>query len=156
MARKVFCVWRGELLAETPQRYCSNCGHQLSPQEQFCPKCGAAVHQAATVPTPEADVPVPPPPQTGGADAAAAQATPQNQTVVNVTTQQVAVTQPKSMGIAYALWFFLGQLGLHRIYLGRVGSGVAQLLLGVVGWATVWVVIGVIPLAVLWIWLLVD
>jgi TM2 domain-containing membrane protein YozV len=76
--------------------------------------------------------------------------------VVNVTTQQVAVTQPKSMGIAYALWFFLGQLGLHRIYLGRVGSGVAQLLLGVVGWATVWVVIGVIPLAILWIWLLVD
>src|SRR5215217_7434458 len=63
---KVFCVWRGELLAETPQRYCRNCGHELSPQEQFCPNCGAAVHQAATVPTPEADVPVPPPPQTTG------------------------------------------------------------------------------------------
>jgi len=60
------------------------------------------------------------------------------------------------MGIAYALWFFLGQLGLHRFYLGRVGSGAAQLLLGIVGWATVWVVIGFVPLAVLWIWLLVD
>jgi hypothetical protein len=70
--KKVICVCRGELLAETPQRYCRNCGHQLSPQEQFCPKCGAAVHLAATVPTPEADVPVPPPPQTtGGAGGAA-------------------------------------------------------------------------------------
>lgn len=69
----VFCVWRGELLAETPQRYCRNCGHELSPEDQFCPKCGAALHQAATVPTPEADVPVPRPPlQTGGAGGAAA------------------------------------------------------------------------------------
>ncbi len=60
------------------------------------------------------------------------------------------------MGIAYALWLFLGQVGLHRFYLNRVGSGVAQLLLGIVGWATVWVVIGFIPLAILWIWLFVD
>lgn len=68
----------------------------------------------------------------------------------------MVVTQPKSMGIAYALWFFLGQLGLHRFYLDRVGSGAAQLLLGLVGWATVWFLIGFIPLAILWIWLFVD
>jgi TM2 domain-containing membrane protein YozV len=147
---------KGRSMAEAPARYCSNCGNELRPEDQVCQNCGTPVHRAATVPTPEADVPVPPPPQAGGSDAAAAQATPQNQTVVNVTTQQVAVTQPKSMRIAYALWFFLGQLGLHRIYLGRVGSGVAQLLLGLVGWATVWFVIGVIPLAILWIWLFVD
>jgi hypothetical protein len=48
---------------ETPARYCSNCGHELSPEDQFCPNCGSPVHQTATVPTPEADVPVPPPPQ---------------------------------------------------------------------------------------------
>ena len=52
---------------ETPARYCSNCGHELSPEDQFCPNCGSAVHQTATVPTPEADVPVPPPPQAGAA-----------------------------------------------------------------------------------------
>ena len=60
------------------------------------------------------------------------------------------------MGVAYALWLFLGQLGLHRFYLDRAGSGIAQLLLGLVGWATVWIVIGFIPLVILWIWLLVD
>src|SRR5215204_3658206 len=70
--------------------------------------------------------------------------------------QIVVVGQPKSMGIAYALWLFLGQLGLHRFYLDRVGSGIAQLLLGIFGWATVWFVIGLIPLAILWIWLFVD
>src|SRR5918994_5133933 len=69
----------GEVLAETPQRFCRNCGHQLSPEDQFCPNCGAAVHQAARVPTPEADVPVPPPPQTGGAGGAAAPQQPAQQ-----------------------------------------------------------------------------
>ncbi len=30
---------------------------------------------------------------------------------------------PKSMGVAYMLWFFFGTLGGHRFYLGRIGSG---------------------------------
>jgi hypothetical protein len=49
-------------MAETPDRYCGNCGRELSPEDQFCRNCGRPVHQAARVPTPEADVPVPPPP----------------------------------------------------------------------------------------------
>ena len=47
-------------MAEQPQRYCGNCGHELSLQDQFCPSCGRPVHQTARVPTPEADMPVPP------------------------------------------------------------------------------------------------
>lgn len=43
-------------------RYCSNCGHELSEDASFCPGCGRPVHEKAHVPTPEADVPVPPPP----------------------------------------------------------------------------------------------
>jgi hypothetical protein len=57
-------------MAETPARYCSNCGHELSPEDQFCPNCGNPVHETATVPTPEADVPVPPPPPQAAAAAA--------------------------------------------------------------------------------------
>src|SRR5215208_3575566 len=62
----------GGSVAEAPERFCRNCGHQLSPEDQFCPICARPVHETATVPTPEADVPVPPPPQTGGAGGAAA------------------------------------------------------------------------------------
>ena len=52
------------------RRYCRNCGNELSPEDLFCQNCGTPVHKAATVPTPEADVPVPhPPPQPGTAAA---------------------------------------------------------------------------------------
>ncbi len=35
----------------------------------------------------------------------------------------------KSAGLAYVLWFFLGFLGIHRLYLGRIGSDVTMLIL---------------------------
>ena len=43
-------------------RYCGNCGHELSPEDRSCQNCGSPVHETARVPTPEADVSVPPPP----------------------------------------------------------------------------------------------
>jgi TM2 domain-containing membrane protein YozV len=70
--------------------------------------------------------------------------------------QVIIVRQEKSVALAYVLLIFLGQLGIHRFYLGRVGSGLAQLLLGLLGWATVWIVIGFIPLTILWIWVFID
>ena len=57
-------------MVEPPARYCGNCGNELNPQDRFCQNCGTPVHQAATVPTPEADVLVPPPPRSGGGGAA--------------------------------------------------------------------------------------
>lgn len=66
-------------------------------------------------------------------------------------SQMMYDAQRKSIGLSYVLWFFLGGLGVHRFYLGRTGSGVAQLLLGLLGWLPLfagWLVLGV--------WLLVD
>jgi len=51
----------------------------------------------------------------------------------------------KSTGAAYLLWFFLGSFGAHRFYLGRVGTGVAQLMLLLLGWLPLflgWAVLG--------------
>jgi hypothetical protein len=50
------------------ERHCRNCGHELAETDRFCPNCGTPAHEAAHVPTPEADVDVPsPPPQAGAA-----------------------------------------------------------------------------------------
>ncbi|MCO6419395.1 TM2 domain-containing protein [Siccirubricoccus sp. KC 17139] len=35
----------------------------------------------------------------------------------------------KSVGIAFALWFFLSLFGGHRFYLGRTGTAIVMLLL---------------------------
>ena len=64
--------------------------------------------------------------------------------------------EKKSVGVAYLLWFFLGGLGGHNFYLGRVGIAIVQLLLFVFGWATSWLGVGFLLLAVWGIWLLVD
>lgn len=47
------------------ERYCRDCGHELSVGDRFCPNCGKPAHETAHVPTPEADVSVPPPGQFG-------------------------------------------------------------------------------------------
>ncbi len=75
----------------------------------------------------------------------------------NLTTSTTVQVSPRNILVAYLLWFFLGQLGVHRFYLGRIGSGIAQLLLGVVGYVLLAVLgLGLIFLIPLWIWLLVD
>jgi len=54
-------------MVEQPERFCSNCGHELKPEDQFCSNCGMPVHRAARVPTPQAERQVPPlPPPTRG------------------------------------------------------------------------------------------
>jgi len=39
----------------------------------------------------------------------------------------------RSVALAYVLWFFLGYLGIHRMYCGRVASGVVMLICTLVG-----------------------
>ena len=62
----------------------------------------------------------------------------------------------KSALIAYVLWFFLGGLGVHRFYLGRIGSGIAMAVISVLSWITVYIGIGFIGLVVIGIWWLLD
>lgn len=62
----------------------------------------------------------------------------------------------KSVGVSYLLWFFLSSLGIHRMYLGRKGSGVTLLILSVLGWITLVFLVGWVFLAIVGIWVLVD
>jgi TM2 domain-containing membrane protein YozV len=46
---------------------------------------------------------------------------------------------PKSLGVAYVLWFFLGVLGVHQFYMGKIGRGILYLLTGgVFGIMVIW------------------
>lgn len=58
------------------QRYCTNCGSELKPDDSFCASCGRPAQETAAVSTPEADVGVPSPPgaSTGSTDSSATDA----------------------------------------------------------------------------------
>ncbi|MEK0082385.1 TM2 domain-containing protein [Benzoatithermus flavus] len=62
----------------------------------------------------------------------------------------------KSVLVAYVLWFFLGWFGLHRIYLGRIGSGIAMLVLHGLSWLTHFILIGFLGFGILGLWWLID
>ena len=62
----------------------------------------------------------------------------------------------KSKVAAALLSFFLGLFGIHRFYLGRVGSGVAMLVLSIIGWFTIGLLVGFVPLFIVGIWDVVD
>jgi TM2 domain-containing membrane protein YozV len=62
----------------------------------------------------------------------------------------------RSVALAYVLWFFLGYLGIHRMYCGRVGSGALMLALTVIGSFTFPLGIGHLLVFVIAVWWLVD
>lgn len=78
----------------------------------------------------------------------------------NTGTAREVITQStlsdKSKVVAALLSFFLGALGIHRFYLGRIGSGIVMLVLNAIGWLTTGFIIGFGILAFVEIWALID
>lgn len=77
------------------------------------------------------------------------------------TEQQILIEQrvaneAKSTGAAYLLWLFMGTMGVHRLYLGRTGTGATMLVLFVLSIALSFVGVGLIGLLVLGIWAIID
>jgi len=66
--------------------------------------------------------------------------------------------EKKSVLVAYLLWLFLGYVGAHRFYLGRIGSGLMMLCTAIVIATISFISFGI--LSFLWvlmaIWWLID
>ncbi|WP_042886322.1 TM2 domain-containing protein [Cupriavidus necator] len=63
--------------------------------------------------------------------------------------------QKKSVGVAYALWFFLGMFGAHRFYAGSNAIGFGQMALSILGFLVPWGV-GLFIFGAVSIWVLID
>lgn len=62
----------------------------------------------------------------------------------------------KSVAVCYLLALFLGGVGAHRFYAGRIASGIAYVVLFLVGAVLSVVGIGLIAFGILAIWMIVD
>lgn len=49
-----------------------------------------------------------------------------------------------------------GLCGIHRLYIGKIGTGVTMIILSVVAWITVWFIVGIPIFVALGIWTIVD
>lgn len=80
-------------------KFCSHCGKEVSDEAVVCVNCGCAI---------------------GG----------NSNSGVNVTinTANTAGVSPKSRLVAFLLCTFLGGLGIHRFYAGKIGTGIVWLL----------------------------
>jgi TM2 domain-containing membrane protein YozV len=100
--------------------YCKKCGKELPEQASFCPSCGQAVNPAAS-PARSASVTGP-----------------------GYTADKPV--SPLSRLAALLLCLFVGALGVHRFYVGKIGTGVAMIF--TLGGLGIWVLVDLIMIVV--------
>jgi len=111
--------------------YCSYCA--TASDAVFCPNCGAKMPD---IDQPQSHYGYTPPPPAG-------------QPVIHVTTVTAPIApghipSQKNKWVAFLLCFFLGYLGIHRFYVGKIGTGILYLLTGGllgIGYLVDWIVI---------------
>lgn len=104
--------------AQRPTKFCSHCGRSIDAQAVVCPLCGCQVEQMAA-PVPNIVI--------NNAN---------NNTNTNTQVQKqtaapvVVMGRPKNKWVAILLCLFLGVLGGHKFYEGKVGMGILYCLTG--------------------------
>jgi len=119
-------------------KICPQCGTQNQDAAQFCAQCSYNITNVPLTAPPayqQAPPPYPQPPYQ--------QPYPQPPMNVNNIYMNNPVSD-KNKWVAFVLAFFLGWLGIHRFYVGKIGTGILWFFTGGVfgiGWLIDWIMI---------------
>lgn len=118
-----YCPTCGQFLGVTK---CPSCGADVTPGAAFCPNCGAELPKTPQQAQQAAKAAPAPQPQPAQQPTIVI-----NNSNTNTNTNKASgvdmMTSPKSRWVALALCFFLGEFGIHRFYVGKIGSGILYL-----------------------------
>lgn len=101
--------------AQKPIKFCSHCGGSIDAQAVICPLCGCQVEQMAAA----------------APNIVINNANNNTNTQVQKQTSPIIVAgRPKNKWVAVLLCLFLGLLGGHKFYEGKVGMGILYFFTG--------------------------
>lgn len=100
-------------MADEGKKFCKHCGEQIDIDCVVCPKCGKQVEELKSSSPDQSQIVI----NNNNSASAAASA---------VATNNVAAVplRPRNKWVAFCLCFFLGWVGAHKFYEGKVGLGI--------------------------------
>lgn len=124
------CPHCGTPIKKTDKKFCQHCGESIDKDCVVCPKCGKQVGEVGN-----------------GSDKNII--INNNNSASSSATAVVAgmnMISPKRRLIALLLCIFLGWLGIHRFYVGKVGTAILMIVLMLTGIGEIWLFVDFITI----------
>lgn len=120
------------------KKFCKFCGASIDENCVVCPECGKQVESVSNASRDDRNIII----NNNNAASASSAAT------VYVSTLPKNLISPKSRLVAFLLCLFLGVIGFHRFYVGKIGTGIIMILLMFTGIGEIWLLIDFIMIIV--------
>lgn len=124
------CPSCGTPINKGEKKFCQHCGEQIDKECVVCPKCGKQVGEISNN---DKNIII------------------NNNNNANAVANNMGfgnMISPKSRLVALLLCLFLGWLGVHRFYAGKIGTGILMILLMFVYIGAIWLIVDLIMIAV--------